>query len=41
MERTFSAIRFTEKMVNEGLKKALRERDATYSIELFIRHLGE
>ncbi len=41
MEKKFDTIRFTEKMVNEGLRKALRERDATHSIELFIQHLGK
>ena len=41
MNNKLNAIRFTEKMVNEGLRKALRERDASDSIEVFIQHLGE
>ena len=41
MKSEFNVIRFTEKMVNEGLRKALRERDATDSIEVFIEHLGK
>ena len=41
MKEKFDAIRFTEKMVNDGLRKALRERDAADSIKIFIQHLGE
>lgn len=41
MGEKFNSIRFTEKMVNEGLRKALRERDATDSISVFIKHLGQ
>lgn len=40
MNNNFEAVRFTEKMVNEGLRRALRERDATDSINVFIEHLG-
>ena len=31
----------TAKVVNEGLRLALRERDATRAIELFLEHMGE
>ena len=41
MKDKFDSIRFTEKMVNDGLRLALRERDATDSIAMFIEHLGK
>ena len=41
MKRQLELMMITEKVVNEGLKLALRERDASRGIELFIRHLGE
>lgn len=31
----------TAKVVNESLRLALRERDATHAIELFLEHMGE
>ncbi|MBE5882575.1 MAG: GGDEF domain-containing protein [Lachnospiraceae bacterium] len=31
----------TAKVINEGLRVALRERDATHAIELFLAHMGE
>lgn len=30
----------TEKVINEGLRVALRERNATHAIEVFLEHLG-
>lgn len=31
----------TAKVINESLRLALRERDATRAIELFLEHMGE
>lgn len=40
MRRQLELMIATEKVVNEGLKIALRERNAAYGIELFLKHLG-
>lgn len=40
MKKTIELMSFTEKMINEGLRVALRERDATYALEIFLEHLG-
>lgn len=41
MKKEFELMMRTEKVINEGLRIALRERDATRAIELFMEHLGK
>lgn len=40
MRKTIELMAITEKVINEALRVALRERDATYALELFLEHLG-
>ncbi len=41
MKKEFELMMRTEKVINEGLRIALRERDATRAIELFMEYLGK
>lgn len=41
MKRTIELMATTEKIINEGLRIALRERDATQGLELFLEYVGE
>ncbi len=40
MRRTIELMEITERVINEGLRVALRERNATHALELFLEHLG-
>ncbi len=40
MKRQLELMEITEKIINEGLRIALRERSAVRSLELFLEHLG-
>ncbi len=40
MKKTIELMTITEKIINEGLREALRERCATRSLEIFLEHLG-
>lgn len=39
MKNTIEIMAFNEKIINEGLRVALRERDATRAIELFLEYI--
>lgn len=39
MKKTIEIMAFNEKIINDGLRGALRERDATRAIELFLEHI--
>ena len=39
MKKTIEIMAFNEKIINDGLRVALRERDATRAIELFLEHI--
>lgn len=41
MKKELELRTITEKVINEGLKLALRERDASHGLELFLEHLGK
>lgn len=41
MKHTIELMEITEKVINEGLRVALRERDAVYALELFLEHIGK
>ena len=41
MKHTIELMAITEKVINEGLRVALRERDAVYALELFLEHIGK
>lgn len=40
MKKTIELMTVAEKVINEGLRVALREKNATYALELFLAHLG-
>lgn len=39
-EKTIETMLYTEAMINEGLRLALREQDSVHSIGVFLAHLG-
>lgn len=41
MKHTIELMTITEKVINEGLRVALREKDAVYALELFLEHIGK
>lgn len=41
MKRIVELMSNTEKIINDALKIALRERDATEALELFLTHIGQ
>lgn len=41
MQKTIELMAVTEKVINEALRIALRERNAAYALELFLSHVGE
>lgn len=41
MKHTIELMAITEKVINEGLRVALRERDTVYALELFLEHIGK
>lgn len=41
MKRTVEIMSVNEKIINDALRIALREKDATRAIDLFINHIGE
>ena len=40
MKHTIELMASTERIINEGLRVALRERDAIRGLELFLKHIG-